>query len=266
MPIDPNSEVLIDTVTNPGPDTVLPTHPATEWSLRRLIEVAEGITGGGGGGGDASAANQVTEIDRLTSILSKIIAAPATEAKQDTQITAEQAILAKLSSDPATQATLAAILAKLNASLAVTGTFWQATQPVSTELGGVIDVFNTVVNVALKKIIGAANAPLLFRNIGADATKNVKASAGNVYSLSCYNVGVSFRFLQLFNTATIPGGLAVPLLSFAVPAKSQIIVGTDFFNEEGIFFDTGIAFGYSNSPNNFAAGTAAEQNTFVTYK
>jgi hypothetical protein len=56
-------------------------------------------------------------------------------------------ILAKLSADPATQTTLAAVLAKLNASVAVTGpltdaqlratalavsgTFWQATQPVS---------------------------------------------------------------------------------------------------------------------------------------
>lgn len=38
--------------------------------------------GGGGGGGDASAANQVTEIARLDSILAKMLAAPATEAKQ----------------------------------------------------------------------------------------------------------------------------------------------------------------------------------------
>lgn len=64
----------------------------------------------------------------------------STEAKQDAEITtlgtlATQAtsadILAKLSSDPATQTTLAAILTKLNSGVAVTGSFWQTTQPVS---------------------------------------------------------------------------------------------------------------------------------------
>lgn len=64
----------------------------------------------------------------------------ATEAKQDAEITtlgtlATQAtsadILAKLSSDPATQTTLAAVLTKLNNGVAVTGSFWQTTQPVS---------------------------------------------------------------------------------------------------------------------------------------
>lgn len=40
-------------------------------------------------------------------------------------------ILNKLSADPATQTTLQSILTKLNASIAVTGTFFQATQPVS---------------------------------------------------------------------------------------------------------------------------------------
>lgn len=55
----------------------------------------------------------------------------STEAKQDAEITALGSILAKITSDPATQTTLAAVLAKLNSSVAVTGTFWQATQPVS---------------------------------------------------------------------------------------------------------------------------------------
>jgi hypothetical protein len=55
----------------------------------------------------------------------------ATSAKQDDEIAALASILAKITSDPATQTTLAAVLAKLNAGVGVTGTFWQATQPVS---------------------------------------------------------------------------------------------------------------------------------------
>ena len=40
-------------------------------------------------------------------------------------------VLAKLSADPATQTTLAGILSKLNGAIAVTGTFYPETQPVS---------------------------------------------------------------------------------------------------------------------------------------
>jgi len=55
----------------------------------------------------------------------------ASEANQATAIAGLASILAKLSADPATQTTLAAVLTKLNASVAVTGTFFQATQPIS---------------------------------------------------------------------------------------------------------------------------------------
>jgi len=63
----------------------------------------------GAGAGDASAANQLTEIARLDSILAKIIAAPATAAGQ-------ASILAKITAAAATEATAAAILAKIIAS------------------------------------------------------------------------------------------------------------------------------------------------------
>lgn len=46
-------------------------------------------------------------------------------------ITALVSILAKIIASPATEATEASILAALNAGIAVTGTFFQATQPVS---------------------------------------------------------------------------------------------------------------------------------------
>jgi len=85
--------------------------------------------------GLATSAKQDSAKTVLDNILAKITADPATQ-------TTLAAVLAKLSSDPATQTTLAAlvsanhtdlaaILTKLSASIAVTGTFWQATQPVS---------------------------------------------------------------------------------------------------------------------------------------
>lgn len=75
----------------------------------------------------------------LAAVLAKLPAAPALESGNLATLTSKDfatqttlaAVLAKLSADPATQTTLAAIMAKLNTSLAVTGTFWQATQPIS---------------------------------------------------------------------------------------------------------------------------------------
>lgn len=74
-----------------------------------------------------------TKLDTLHTDLATTIAAyiDGLEALIGTTNTGNASILAKLSSDPATQTTLASVLAKLNASVAVTGTFWQATQPVS---------------------------------------------------------------------------------------------------------------------------------------
>lgn len=125
------------------------------------VDVVQTVGGGGGGGGDASAANQVTEIARLTSILAKIIAAPSTEAKQDAMITAINAITTALGGSltialptgASTEAKQDAIITALGniatllgatltvsgtvnvgnfpGTQAVSGTFWQATQPVS---------------------------------------------------------------------------------------------------------------------------------------
>lgn len=74
-----------------------------------------------------------TKLDTLHTDLATTIAAyiDGLEALIGTTNSGNTSILAKLSSDPATQTTLAAVLAKLNSSVAVTGTFWQATQPVS---------------------------------------------------------------------------------------------------------------------------------------
>jgi len=68
------------------------------------------------GGGDATAANQVTEIARLDSILAKILTAPSTEAKQDTLQTAIN-LLAKLTdTQPVSLASLPSITGTVTAN------------------------------------------------------------------------------------------------------------------------------------------------------
>lgn len=110
-------------------------------------------------------------------------------------------------------------------------------------------------------------SPTQFSNLGEDATLNVKASAGNVFSLACHNKNEADRYVQLHNTATVPtSGVTVPVFTFLVPAGSQIIIGTDFFTNAGCHFATGIAFAFSTTIDVYTAATASEHSTWVQYK
>jgi hypothetical protein len=106
----------------------------------------------------------------------------------------------------------------------------------------------------------------LFTNFGVDATKNVKATPGNVYSLHCQNTTSSNRYIQLHNTATTPAGAAVPLVSFWVPPNSAVVFDKTFFGDNGINFSTGIAFAISSTIATYTAATNTDQNTTITYK
>lgn len=113
---------------------------------------------------------------------------------------------------------------------------------------------------------GAAPASL-FSNLGANATLNVKATAGVVYSVTCHNENAADRWIQLHNTATIPSsGVTVPILTFLVPTNSQLIIGEDFFGTTGVAFATGIAFAFSTTKDVYTAATAGDHSTHIRYE
>lgn len=112
----------------------------------------------------------------------------------------------------------------------------------------------------------AASSPSRFANLGANATLNVKATSGNVFSLYCYNANAATRYIQLHDTATVAAGAAVPLYSFPVYAGLFTLIGEDFFSAAGANFSTGIAFAFSTTQNTYTAGTAADQATVVHFK
>lgn len=183
-----------------------------------------------------------------------------------------------------------------NATIAVTGTFWQATQPVSaaslplpsgaateatlaantgalTETAPTTDTASSGLNGRLQRIaqrlssilLQLPTAPTQFQNLGANVTLNVKSSAGSVLSLYCHNANAADRFIQLHNTATVPSGGAVPKHTFRVPAGGDVLIGSDYFQELGCAFATGIAFAFSTSINTYTAGSAGDQTTTVNY-
>lgn len=111
----------------------------------------------------------------------------------------------------------------------------------------------------------SSSSPTRFANLGANATLNVKTSAGNVFSLYCNNENAADRFVQLHNTATVPSNPDVPLYTFRVPAGGDVLVGSDFFSAAGVAFTVGIAFAFSTTKDTYTAGTASEHSTLVLY-
>lgn len=128
------------------------------------------------------------------------------------------------------------------------------------------DNTNGVLAEVIKPLSVATYCPSLFTNRGANNTLNVKASAGNVFSLSCFNTTASVRYLLLHNTATVPVNTNVPVVSFLVPANAQIIVGSDFFHSSGLNFATGIAFAISSTMDTLTLATSTDQSTSVVFK
>lgn len=204
-------------------------------SLKKAGQVANAVDSGG------AVHNILCGTDGSLTVTTA--AGGATSAKQDTQITAEQAILAKI----------------------------PAVGTAGTASSNVLTVQGIASGVALSVVPGAKPAtstasPTAFANLGADATKNVKPTSGNVFAVVCDNANAAVRYLQLHNTATVPADQGVPVYSFRVQPASQLGVGEDIFSAAGVNFATGIAFAFSTTRDTYTAGTASDQSTVVHYK
>jgi hypothetical protein len=79
---------------------------------------------------------------------------------------------------------------------------------------------------------------------------------GAVYSVYSTNKNGLARFFMIFNQTTIPNVGQAPSVSFLLPAgtgsaPTEVILGTDFFGQNGIAFTSGIAWGISTSETSF---------------
>lgn len=131
---------------------------------------------------------------------------------------------------------------------------------------GAEDNTNNVIAVVQRPLAVSTYGWTLFSDLGANATANVKASAGNVFSIYCHNLNAAVRYIQLHNTATTPAGGAVPTLSFLVAASGVTVIDGAFLGQSGKNFSTGIAFAFSTTETTYTAGTAGDQVTFIHYK
>lgn len=96
----------------------------------------------------------------------------------------------------------------------------------------------------------------LVTNFGAASSGVFAAVPSEILSASIRNRANQTRFLQLFAAAAAPVLGAVPLLTFAVPARSTVIVGVDFF--QALPVAPGLAWGFSTTETTFTPGVPAD--------
>ncbi len=132
---------------------------------------------------------------------------------------------------------------------------------------GFVNNGDATASVSIKPLATNTYNQTLFQNLGANITLNVKSSAGNVFKVMMENVSGAPRYLQLHNTATTPGGAAVPQwTSPAIPPGGNIILGEEFFALSGMFFTTGIAFACSTTAATYTAAVATDHIFHCRYK
>jgi len=129
------------------------------------------------------------------------------------------------------------------------------------------DNTNQVIATATRPLASATYAPSEFKNLGANTTLNIKATAGNMISLYTTNANAAVRYLQLHKTATVPAGGAVPAFSIPIPPAASGTPGvagwsTTDFTDMGIHSTLGWAFAISTTPGTFTnSATAGEHFT-----
>lgn len=124
------------------------------------------------------------------------------------------------------------------------------------------DLTNNVMQAVLKPLAGTTYSPTTYTNLGTVTTANIKASTGNVFSISIINTNAAARYFQLFNSTS---STATVVYCWTIPAGGALIVGNDFFTNAGINFSTGITWGVSTTFLTYTAATAAEHVTAVNY-
>lgn len=105
----------------------------------------------------------------------------------------------------------------------------------------------------------------LYRNLGTHVTKVVHEGSVDVMAFRCVNKNAAARYLQLFDSTTVPASGAVPTAVFTVPLTSAISVGSEFFSLQGLLFKDGLVWAFSTTEATYTAGAAADQVTHIVF-
>jgi len=111
-----------------------------------------------------------------------------------------------------------------------------------------------------------AYKPTIFADAGSAAALIVKDTPGSVFAIYTINRNAAERYLQLHNRDVAPVAADAAMLWWPLPAESTLALGLEWFTRSGLFFSTGIAIGFSTTPNTYTAAAAADTSTMLLYK
>jgi len=157
----------------------------------------------------------------------------------------------------ATDVTGTVSVSNFPATQAVTGTFWQATQPVSLASLPALATGSNVIgavtqsgtwNTGLLPITSGGLSTYSFLSTAALQSAQIKGSAGQVYSMEFFNNSANPVYVRLYNQTGAPGALddANIILRFMVPGNTS---GAGFVKSwtNGVAFSTGIGIRVTGS-------------------
>ena len=106
------------------------------------------------------------------------------------------------------------------------------------------------------------NSPI---NFGASNQAVLKASAGAVFKVYCYNKNAATRFFQIHDKATAPINTDIPIESFPIAANTALILDSTFWGATGRVCSAGVAWAFSSTEATLTLATAADQSSSVGY-
>lgn len=141
--------------------------------------------------------------------------------------------------------------------------------PASQTVDGAIEVSNFPATQPVSGTVTVANQPAqeyeTYSDLGASAGAVVKVGTGHLHSISCYNAKDVKRYLQIFDSATVPATGDIPAESYPIGGESLLVLGADYFGAKGRGFTNGIAWGFSMSLETYAPAIASDQSTHVKF-
>lgn len=145
------------------------------------------------------------------------------------------------------------------------------TKTVNTELAQAFDQELRCIRTPAYSSQSATYSPTEFKNLGANTTLNMIATAAQLLSITATNINAAVRYLMAFKTATVPAGAAVPaIIALPIPPISNGVPGVASWSaadlsERGINSTVGWAFAISTTPNSFTDSATAADHTVQAF-
>lgn len=113
---------------------------------------------------------------------------------------------------------------------------------------------------------GLMPSGIMYASIATNVSAVIKSSPGVIYAIFCLNTLNTTRYIQFFNSTTVPILGAIPDYVFSVFANGgNTLVGQDVIGGFGLNFSSGVTFGFSTTAATYTPGAAINCILHVRY-